>query len=428
MTCHKHPSYDGSTSPNWSCRACRKIRNASKPSETTTREKGDTQEIEFTTQLRVKTLDDIIRVCHIDTATWEVERWVCNKWDQAAIPRAVGKNKKWKRTSTKPIITELYQVKVWLKRRTALVDARQEIEGLKELARKGISASRSSSSSQKPSASQRATKQPGRCDAARSSGLMLEIDIPDLHVGKLAWSSETGWPDYDGDEAETLHDDALCALLERTIHYNFEQIIYVLGNDLLHSDTKFGTTTAGTQLDTDSRYQKNFARVRNLGIRAINRLRGIAPTRAVMVPGNHDTLSTWHLGDSLECYYHETPGVIIDNSPCLRKYHQWGQVMLMFTHGQNGKLKDYPLLMATEQPYMFGSTSHREAHTGHTHQLRVQELNGIRVRTLPALCPPDAWHADKGFVGNLRSAEAFIWHKDDGLIGTAIYNVKEDKK
>jgi hypothetical protein len=84
-----------------------------------------------------------------------------------------------------------------------------------------------------------------------------------------------------------------------------------------------------------------------------------------MVPGNHDTLSTWCLGHSLECWFHATPDVMIDNEPRNRKYHQFGQVILMFTHGDKGKRPNYPLVMATEQPQMFGATVHREAHTGH---------------------------------------------------------------
>ncbi len=299
-----------------------------------------------------------------------------------------------------------------------LENARQEIEELKALAKKGMP-SRSSS-----------LRGTSRRAATSAGELMLEVNIPDLHLGKLAWSDETGWPDYDSKIAEETFEEALAVLLERTCSYSFDQILFPLGNDILHSDTKFGTTTAGTQLDTDSRYQKNFSRVRNLSVRSIERLRRIAPTRVVIVSGNHDTLSCWHLGDSLECYYHETEGVSIDNKPCLRKYHQWGKCMLMFAHGDKGRLPDYPLLMAVEQPSMFGSSTHREAHVGHLHTTRTlrprpetDEYHGVRVRILPSLCSPDAWHSEHGFVGNQRSAEAFVWHKEQGLIGTAVYTV-----
>ena len=412
--CPKHPAYDGGRGCNWNCRACREVRKAAsvqavtdeqyakyiQPARPALRERYEPslskKEIEFETTLQVHNLDDLIRACKIDTNIWEIRTWTISA-------SSTGKGQR---------------VSASLRRRQPLAAARQEIEELKRLAKEGLPRLRTTGTS--------------GCKSC-ASGLMLEINIPDLHVGKLAWSFESGWPDYDGDIAVALFEDALATLLERTVSYKFEQIILPLGNDILHSDTKFGTTTSGTQLDTDSRYQKNFARVRNLAVRAAERLRDIAPTTVIMVPGNHDTLSVWHLGDSLECFYHDTPRITIDNSPCLRKYHQFGKVMLLFAHGDKGKLQDYPLLMATEKSSTFGATTHREAHVGHLHKtkvittLSVQEHHGVRVRIIPSLCAPDAWHSEHAFVANQRSAEAFIWHKDEGLIGTAIYNVKEGK-
>jgi hypothetical protein len=96
--------------------------------------------------------------------------------------------------------------------------------------------------------------------------------------------------------------------------------------------------------------------------------------------------------------------------------------MLMFCHGDGGKRDDYALLMATEKPEMFGRTKFREAHIGHTHQTRLEEKHGVRVRVIPSLSPADDWHSENGFVGNLRSAEAYFWNKKEGLVGTAIYN------
>ena len=83
--------------------------------------------------------------------------------------------------------------------------------------------------------------------------------------------------------------------------------------------------------------------------------------------------------------------------------------------------------MATERPEMFGATKFREAHTGHRHTDKVEEYHGVKVRILSALCPPDRWHAEHAFVGNLRRGEAFIWNKEEGLIGTASYTDTRDK-
>jgi hypothetical protein len=320
-----------------------------------------------------------------------------------SVPRIAGG------ATGKPVTTELYQVKAWLRRKTALIAAREEIEALKVQAK--------SASLPFP-----AIKRDG------PNGMMLEVSIPDLHVGKLAWGKETGWENYDSKIAVEVFERALSSLILRTSQYRFERVIFVVGNDLLNADNREATTTGGTPQNTDVRFQKSFTIARHLIVRAIETLRNVAPVLVPVVPGNHDTLSAWCLGDSLECYFHGAADVTIDNAPNFRKYHQFGKVMLMFTHGNSGKLSEYPLTMAAEQPMMFGATLHREAHTGDKHHLKVDEYKGIKVRISPALCPPDAWHADKHYVGSARSAEAFVWHKDEGLVATAIYTVPAPAK
>jgi hypothetical protein len=354
-------------------------------------------EVTRITDQHVRTLADMIRVCEIDTNEWEIKRWVANKWE-------MGYKDKAQDAHTKP----LFQIKVWLERKVAVLDTRTEIAALKADALRDASA----------------TMAPYRRIVRHAGGdHMLHLDIPDLHVGKLAWAPETGHESYDTKLAEQVFEEAVATLIERTKAFKFRQIVIPIGNDLLNADNKANTTTRGTVQDSDSRYQKSFGIVRRMMTRTIDRLREIAPVVALMVSGNHDTQAVWHLGDSLECYFHKTPDVTIDNAPTSRKYHQFGKVMLMFTHGDKGKRSDYPLLMATERPQMFGATTHRECHTGHLHTLRVQEHHGVRVRISPALCPPDAWHAEQGYVGNARAAQGFVWHENEGLVSLATYTV-----
>lgn len=355
---------------------------------------GDSAEVSRLSPEPVRTLADLIRVCEIDTETWEIERWVANKWEQAHTD-----------AKKQSHVTPLFQVKAWLKRKKLQLAIRDEIAALVDDAKRRIPA------------------RPVSKRTNTSSGYMLEIAIPDLHIGKLAWGKETGEANYDSKIAEAVFLEALDALIARTSSYQFDQIVFPVGNDLLNADNAQNTTTRGTPQTSDSRYQKSFTIARQLMTRAIDRLRRLAPVHVILVPGNHDTLSTWHLGDSLACYFHQTPDVVIDNEPRHRKYHQFGSVMLMFTHGDKGKRPNYPLVMATEQPQMFGATVHREAHTGHLHQMRVEELHGVKVRISPALCPADAWHAENMYTGNARAAEAFVWSATEGMVGTAIYTV-----
>lgn len=359
---------------------------------------GDDAVLVRTVDTPIKTLADLIRVCEIDTDEWEIVQWKANKWDTAA-----------KDDTTQKLVTRpLFQVTATMKRRTNVLQARRAIELLMADAKRDV----------KP--------RPTPKRIAPDGEHLLEISIPDLHIGKLAWHQETMGADYDHKIAIRLYRDALDTLIARTAAFRFARIVLPVGNDFFHSDTKAGTTTGGTPLDTDSRFQKTYVAGRKLMVDAIERLRQIAPVTVVMVPGNHDSLTTFTLGDSLECWYHATPDVEVLNQPTPRKYLQHGRVMILWTHGDKGKRDNLPLLMATERPEMFGATKYREAHVGHLHQLQVKEMMGVRVRISPALCPPDAWHSEYHFVGNQRAAEGFVWHPTEGLVSIATYTVQDE--
>jgi hypothetical protein len=342
---------------------------------------------------RIHTLEQLLTYFEVDLSVWEVKRFICNKWEVAA-----------KDALDELQVEPLYQVKAFLERKTNIIFAKKEIEGLKEEAKA-------------------AAKNPFKIKKnPLTGGYMLEINLIDHHFGKMAWQVETGHPNYDIHIAVDLFWRAFNAILAQTKGFNFDEIYFIVGNDLFNSDDVQGRTTSGTHVSTDARFYKVFSKVRSLTIQAIEVLREYSKmVRVIMVSGNHDKLSVWHLGDSLECFFHKYKDVIIDNRPLYYKYYQFGQVMLMFTHGDLGKKANYPLMMATEQSEMFGNTKFREVHVGHKHFKEVIEDHGVRVRQLPALCPPDRWHAENGYTGNLRQTEAFIWNESKGLVGTVIY-------
>ena len=345
---------------------------------------------------RIRNEKDLIRICGIDVAEWKIVRWVCNKWEVGA---KVGP-----RDNPELICKPLYQVKAWLERKRELIDARAEIAELAAEARKTF-------------------KLP-LLPAPRTApkGNMLELGIPDLHLGKLAHSDETGYRSYDHRIAKDDFNGAVDGLLSQAEPSNPERIVFVVGNDYLHADSRRNQTFNGTPLDSDSRYFKLFRCGFDMAKDAILKMRAMAPVHVVVVPGNHDLESAWHLGHSLECFFRTEKYVTVDNAPRNRKFVQHGTVGLMFTHGDKGKHDRYPLLMATEDRELWGKTTWNEIHCGHLHQTRVREHNGVRVRILSALCPPDAWHAELGFVGNKQCAEAFIWHREAGLRGILVHS------
>jgi hypothetical protein len=344
----------------------------------------------------IHTLEALKAHFQIDETIWEVERFVANSWEMGA-----GGGDK----------VPLYQVKATFVKRKEIVFVKNEIESIKQAFQHEFI---HGENYEKPLVYR---------ETRLASGNMLELNVPDLHAGKLAWNKETGYGNYDTNIALDLFDTAIAALLERSKHITFDRILFVVGNDLQHADTIGGTTTSGTQLDTDSRYHKVFVKIRERLVRIIReRLLPIAPVTIIGCPGNHDKTTAWHIADSLEQRFFDNPDVEVMNDPTEFKVYQWGEVMLMFAHGNTGKKPDYPLTMATRFKEIWGNTTYREAHTGHIHQTMVQEFHGVRVRTLPALCEPDAWHAANNFVGNLRTAEAYAWNNKTGLINQAFYN------
>lgn len=386
------------------CAACSRVRQSterSKDPHTGLKVNGDQGVYTTRTTERIKTLADLVRVCDIDTEEWEIKEWVANKWDQGSVHRKTGDIQ----------IAELFQIKVWLRRRVEVQDAKRAIAELMEQAKTSIKS---------------LVRAPRlRVEQLGPSPYMLELSVYDHHFGKLAWGQETGHESYDLKIAEKLFRRAVTALIERTRGFTFGKVLFVVGQDILNADNKQNTTTRGTPQSVDGRYHKSFSVVQRVLIDTVELLRTIAPeVLVVIVPGNHDEVAAWHLGNSLDTYFHNVPGVTVDNAPTMRKYVRHGNNLIMITHGDKGKKADYPQVMAHEQPVAWGETTNREVHVGHIHQTRVQEFFGVRVRTLPALCPPDAWHSENHYVGNRRAAEAFVWHDVEGIVGTAIHTLQ----
>lgn len=354
-------------------------------------ENGDTASLTVR-DYTVRTVEDALVRGNVDTAVWEVDRFIVNSWECNAGGGEVA---------------PLWQVKVWLKRK-----------GVKppDIAESLAAALKNHRPSYKPLA-----KPPKR------SGVLLELDAADLHYGEYAWGAETG-TDYDHAIAEAGVFETLEDLIERTRHTRPERILLPIGNDLLHVDNLEQSTTLGTRQDVDTRMAMMFKGATMMCIRIVDRCLGIAPVDVLVVPGNHDAVSTYHLGVVLEMYYRNVKGVTVDTGPKSRKYYRYGKTLLGFSHGceTDPKLTQFPLLMATECPDEWAATDYHEWHIGHRHTRREERyvagdtFNGVRVRVLPSLSGTDAWHFKKGYVKNPRAAEAFLWDKKTGPAGEFI--------
>lgn len=241
------------------------------------------------------------------------------------------------------------------------------------------------------------------------------MNIQDLHLAKLAWSPETGGADWDIRIAERAYKNAVEDLLSKAPTDRIEEVLLILGSDLLQVDNDKSTTTAGTYVDSDSRLAKAFDVATKMIVDVVAKLALRFKVRLIVIPGNHDSTVSLFVGKYIEAFFRNCSNVVVDSSPKSRKYYGYGKTLIGFDHGDETKLKALPLLIMRENQATISNYKFQEILTGHLHGEQVKEEAGVKVRVAPALCANDRWHARRGFVGNLRQSQGLLYQRDNGL-------------
>ena len=263
-------------------------------------------------------------------------------------------------------------------------------------------------------------------DTNQNGSYLLELPIMDFHLGKLSWSGETGKEDYDLKIAEKLWRKTVDDLIFKSLAFgNVEKIIFPVGQDFFHFDTPRTTTTAGTQMDSDTRWEKMFVKGIELLVWAIERLRKIAPVEVLWIPGNHDQMLSYAATVGLSQRYSSIESVTVDLSATPRKYRLFGKNLIGYSHGEK-EGKRLEGLMQVEAPELWGKSIFREFHMGHLHTELTKTNNGIIFRRISAITATDSWHVENGFIGSVRQAQAFIWDKELGLQAILNSNVLDN--
>jgi len=251
---------------------------------------------------------------------------------------------------------------------------------------------------------------------------MLEAAIVDLHLAKMAWGVETG-EDYSLQIAEDYFLDLIEKIIERVSHFDIEKVVLPFGNDFYHYDDSEGRTTKGTSMDVDSRWQKMFSRGVRLFIKAIDMFRQITPVVEVFrVPGNHDWTVSFYAIEYLNAWYKGAEDIFINTDPQSRKYVQYGENLIGFTHGSEISKSRLKGLMQAEVPKKWAESGYREWHLGHEHSEDVSEDMGVIIRKLPSITGKDSWHYEKGYTPYRRN-QVFLWGKNAGDMDISVINM-----
>ena len=364
----------------------------------------------------IKTLDQLLKACEVDLSTWRVKDHIINKWDVTS----------WK--SGKPETRQNFQVKARLERVQEMVDTVNVAEVFADMIK----------DYEPPMLNITTPNLFSDLAVDADEYNLLEISIFDLHMGKLAWGGETG-ENYDTKIARARFLEAIEKLLKRAAPFNISKILFPVGNDFFNSDTILNTTTKGTPQDEDLRWQKTFQVGVTLLVDAINMLKQTGvPVDVVVIPGNHDFERSFYMGSFLEAWFRSDKQVYVNNHASPRKYYRFGKVLLGLTHGSEEKESSLPMLMASDiasKPH-WSETTYHEWHLGHQHRKKnvnykvydnksttLNEDLGVIVRYLSSLTGTEEWHHKKGYVGQIKAADAFIWNDESGMIAHLNANI-----
>ena len=356
----------------------------------------------------IRTLDDALASCEADLDQWEVERWIANKWDCVAkIDLQEG--------GETLAATELWQVKVWFCRKKA------EALGLQALL-DAISAGRD-------------VKIPLRLPkkSKKRRRFAIEVSPMDPHMGMECYlpQSDQKW---DADLCEQFYLFCVHDIIRQgkdIIACNdgdLVEIVWPFGNDFLHVDGVFHTTTAGTAQPEAISAHESFCRGYRLAISASDMMLEEAPVKAFQIPGNHDRWSSFMMGHVLDAWHRHNDNFVMDASATTYKGWRFGSNLVMFEHGHSIAQVRMAAVMANEFRSWWADTSYHEVHCGDQHRKGSSrpsafEEQGVSVEFLPGLVAPNEWHKLKSFNFQKRGAFGFVWDYEGGQINRIQVNI-----
>lgn len=322
----------------------------------------------------IKSLDELIEKCKIDTEKWEITKYVQNYWGN-------GENPHW-------------QVKAWLgKKSTEQVFQDAFVDFL---------------NSYEPVSQDVMSPQwvEGKANA------MLVINKQDAHLNKY---------DIDGDNNIGQRLGQIMYKVETIINQarlsnNLENITYIIGSDEFNSEYS-GATTKGTPQTNTHTYHDSFKFICDHEVLVITMLLQYAEhVNVIYVAGNHDEYVGWHMIEWLDTFFRLEPRVHFDCSPKYRKYVSYGGSALMFNHGDAIK----PAKLAALFPIEFreGWSFHNNYYifTGDKHHEVSHDFNGIKFYQIPAFSKAKSlWDDKMGHVMSKAEVTGFLIEEGSGM-------------
>lgn len=353
----------------------------------------------------IRTETEALEFFGLDPLEWKVKRFECSVHQG---PMKLRNDDGSEEDATR----NFYRVKGAFEPKESVMEARDEILALIKEAKK-----------EAPKA--REIKRPK--NKRRSKRLAIP-SLADIHIDKLAIGRVTGGKDAGFLSQKEIAERALCGIMEKLARDPIDEIWFPIGHDLFNDDfrrDKIPATTRGTPQQSELDWRETYRETRRWLCRMTTSLLAeIAPVKVIIVPGNHDESKCFYLGDCLEVWAENDPNVTVDNSDAFRKYYEWGNCLFGMVHSI--RAADANAVMSQEAAHLWRERQYREWLIGHMHQakntsIRVRpvdldrQVDGLFVRTLPALSANDEWHAQNCYVGGIPSGLGLSYDSRTGL-------------
>lgn len=246
---------------------------------------------------------------------------------------------------------------------------------------------------------------------------LLLIDPADIHIGSLSTEEETG-QEYNTDIAINRVMNGVASVVNMA-HTGFDicEVALVIGNDVLHVDNAFRTTTSGTHQDTDSMWYRNFAAGYKVYTGIVDfLLERFANVRVIYNPSNHDYTNGFFLAQVLQAHYRNCDSITFDVTVAHRKYFKFYNNLIGTTHGDGAKNDDLALLMAHEAVNNWSDCKHRYFYTHHVHHKQSKDIFSVCIESVRSPKTADSWHHRNGYQHAPSAIEAFLHHRENGQI------------
>lgn len=253
-------------------------------------------------------------------------------------------------------------------------------------------------------------------------GKLLVIDIADIHVGKYA-SKESCDRECNIELSVSRAMEAFESIVKQGTGHNIDQILLIIGNDVLHVDSEENKTTRGTRQDTDGTIREMAKAAEKMYIDMIEKLLPIADVHVMHNGSNHDLSSGWHLAQTVHAWFHNAENITWDIDGQYRKYFRYGKSLIGSTHGDGIKENNLVEMMHKDNSKISIHTCpYRYFYCHHMHHKIAKDHINVTIEYVRSTSTDDVWHNRGGYMGK-PAGEGFLHSKTTGQIARLTHYV-----